>query len=75
MRVLLRNAGIGLYYAGRKHWVGRANAAADLMTIERATEVSVDEDFDEMEVVLDYDDPTCELVFPLNPRNARLQPA
>ena len=70
MRVLLRNAGIGLYYAGRKHWVGKPDAAADLATIERATELSADENFDQMEIVVEYDDPSCMLVLPLKSRNA-----
>ena len=67
----MRNSRIGLYYAGRKHWVGRADAAADLGTIERATELSRDENFDEMEILVDYNDPTCELVLPLKPRTAK----
>lgn len=71
MRVLLRNARIGLYYAGRKHWVGKADAAANLMTIERAAELSAEENFDQMEVLVDYDDPNCELVLPLKPRSAQ----
>jgi hypothetical protein len=75
VRVLLRNARIGLYYAGRKHWVGKPEAAADLMTIERATELSADENFDQMEILVNYDDPGCELVIPLKPRSARRQAA
>ena len=75
MKVLLRNGKVGLYYAGRKHWVGKADAAVDLMTIERATEVSADEDFDFMEILVDYDDPACALVLPLAPRNAQGKPA
>ncbi len=65
MRVTLRHAGIGLYYAGRKHWVGNPESALDLQTIERATELSRDECFGEMDIVVSYDDPCCELVLPL----------
>ena len=75
MKVLLRNCRAGLYYAGRKHWVGKPEAAADLMTIERATELSADENFDQMEILVDYDDPSCELVLPLKPRSAQRQAA
>ena len=75
MKVLLRNPRIGLYYAGRKHWVGKPEAAADLMTIERATEVSADENFDQMEILVDYDDPACEMVFPLKPRSGQRKAA
>jgi hypothetical protein len=65
MRVVLKHAGIGLYYAGRKHWVGDAGSALDLETIERATELSCDEPFGEMDVVVTYDDSGCERVLPL----------
>jgi hypothetical protein len=65
MRVVLRHAGIGLYYVGRKHWVSNPNSALDLQTIERATELSRDESFGEMDIVVTYDDPVCELVLPL----------
>ena len=65
MRVVLRHAGIGLYYAGRKHWVGNPESALDLETIERATELSRDESFEEMQLVVTYGDPYRELVLPL----------
>ncbi len=70
MRVLLRNAPIGLYYAGRKHWVGRPDAAADLRTIELAAEVSRDENFDQMEILIEYKDCRCELTLPLRTHKA-----
>jgi hypothetical protein len=75
VKVLLRSCQAGLYYAGRKHWVGKPEAAADLMTIERATELSADENFDQMEILVDYDDPGCEVVLPLKPRSARREAA
>ena len=70
MSVLLRNARIGLYYAGRKHWVGNPDTAADLKTIERAAELSRDENFEQMEIVVGYEDPACELVLPLRTKKA-----
>ena len=70
----MRNSRIGLYYAGRKHWVGGPGAAADLGTIERATELSREENFDEMEIFVDYNDPSCELVLPLRPRIVQRPP-
>jgi hypothetical protein len=70
MRVLLRHAGIGLYYAGRNHWVGNPGSALDLGTIERATEVGRAESVEDMEVFVAYDDPTCELVLPLRRNRA-----
>ena len=65
MRVLLRHARIGLYYAGHKHWVGSSGPALDLETIERATELSREESFEEMDIVVTYDDPCRDLVLPL----------
>jgi hypothetical protein len=70
MRVLLRHAGIGLYYAGHKHWVGNPGAALDLKTIERAVELSREESFEHMEVFVSYDDPARELVLPLRRKAA-----
>jgi len=67
----LRHAHVGLFYAGRKHWVSNPDGALDLRTIERAAELSRDEDFERMEIVAFFDDPICELVFPLAPRSAK----
>ena len=68
MRVMLRHAGIGLYFAGRKHWVGNPGAALDLESIEQATELGRDELFEEMDIVVTYDDPICELILPFRRR-------
>ena len=65
MKVVLRHAGMLLYYAGRKHWVGNADSALDLGEIERAAELSRVEDFTDLEICVTYDDPACELVLPL----------
>jgi hypothetical protein len=62
---MLRHAGIDLYYAGRKHWVGNPDSALDLETIERATELSREESFEEMDIVVTSGDPARELVLPL----------
>ncbi len=68
--MILRHSGIGLYYAGRKHWVGRPDQALDLGTIEGAIERSREEAFEEMEVLVDYGDPVCSLVFTLKRNQA-----
>jgi hypothetical protein len=68
MRVHLRHAHVGLYYAGSKHWVSNPNSALDLESIERATEVSRQEAFPQMEIVATFDEPDCELVFPVTVR-------
>jgi hypothetical protein len=65
MQVLLRHASIGLYYAGHKHWVGNPAAALNLGSVEHAAEVSREECFSEMQVLLKSDDPSRDLVLPL----------
>ena len=65
MSVLLRHALVGLYYAGRKHWVGDPGAALDLGSIEHAAERSREESFEDMDIVVTHDDPSCELVLPV----------
>jgi len=65
MRVLLRHAQLGLYYAGHKHWVGHPDAALDVGSLEQAAELSREESFEEMDILVTYDDPTCELVLPV----------
>jgi hypothetical protein len=56
---------LGLYYAGRKHWVGTPDSALDLETIERAAELSREEAFQAMEIFVTFDEPGCELVLPV----------
>jgi len=41
-----------------------------LQTIERAAELSRDENFEQMEIVVGYEDPMCELVLPLRTKKA-----
>lgn len=72
--MLLRNARVDLYWVGHKHWVGNAEAATDLGTIELAAELSREEDFEEMEIVVDYADPVCEQVLPVKPKSTPGQP-
>jgi hypothetical protein len=63
---------MGLYYVSPKHWVGDSGSATDLGTIERATELSRDESFEEMDIVVTYDNdaPCGELVLPLRRKRA-----
>jgi hypothetical protein len=70
MSALLRHPEIGLYYAGRKHWVGNPGSALDLGTVERATQLSRDESFEEMDIVVNYGDSCCDLVLPIRRKTA-----
>jgi hypothetical protein len=66
MIVILRHSHLGLYYAGRKHWVSNPEQALDLETIERAAELGRQEDFPQMEIVVSYGEPDCDLVLPVS---------
>jgi hypothetical protein len=58
---------------GRPFWLGEVTplsrqyqgSALNLNASEHAAELSRDEPFDEMGIVLTYDDPTCELILPI----------
>lgn len=68
MNVLLRHPGIGLYYAGRRHWAGNRRSARDFQTVARATAVSRKEDFSEMQIIIVYGDSASEIVLPVKRR-------
>ena len=66
--VILRNCLSGFCYAGETSWVNDRDRALDLGTVEDAVEAGRRVGFGAMEVVVTYDDPLCEMVFPLKPR-------
>ena len=53
---------------------GKPDAALDLETIKRATELSREESFEEMDIIVTYDDPSCELVLPLRRKKELTNP-
>jgi hypothetical protein len=65
MKVLLRDGRNGLYCGRGDNWVAAIEEAAEFDTIKAAGQKARDPDFDEVEVVLKYDNPQCELA--LNP--------
>ncbi len=65
MRVLLRSADTKLYCSGSGHWGDNPAEAVDFEEIERAAQVCRKEGWRNMEVVLDYENPVCELVLPV----------
>jgi hypothetical protein len=67
MRVVLRNRRTGLYYASCDRWVPDPSEALDLDAIEHAGRLAFEEGLTELEVVLDYDDPICQLALPIRP--------
>jgi len=65
MGVFLRNRETGNYYAGSNGWSGNSSKAHDFETVENAIELARTQKLAYMEVVLQYDDPACDLVLPL----------
>jgi hypothetical protein len=64
--VILRNRPSGFWYAGQTSWVNDRERALDLGTVEDAVETGRQVGFGAMEVVVTFDDPLCELVYPLS---------
>ena len=69
MRVILRNKKTGLYYAGCDQWIPEASQALDFDEIEHAGQLAFEVGFTELEVVLSYDDPVCQLALPIRPES------
>jgi hypothetical protein len=65
MRVLLRNGRTGLYRGKQLDWVTEIEDAAEFGTIQAAGQKARSSDQEELDVVLRYDEPECELA--LNP--------
>lgn len=64
-KVFLRSRDKGQYYAGSNGWSGNTSVAHDFSTVESAVELARTQRLADMEVVLRYDDPACDLVLPL----------
>ena len=64
-KVFLRNREKGQYYAGSTGWSRNSSAAHDFSSVESASKFANSQKLADMEVVLHYDDPICELVLPV----------
>ena len=64
-QAFLRNRETGQYYAGSNRWSANSSEAHDFETVESAIELARTQRLADMEVVLHYDDPACDLVLPL----------
>jgi hypothetical protein len=64
-RAFLRNRETGQYYSGANACSGNGSEAHDFETVESAIEFARTQKLADMEVVLHYEDPACDLVLPL----------
>ncbi|HOX58076.1 MAG TPA: hypothetical protein P5205_14340 [Candidatus Paceibacterota bacterium] len=67
MKVLLRKTNNSHYYVGKDHWTADSRCARDFGEVETAIQLHRDERLTDVEVVLSFDDPQCELVLPIRP--------
>ena len=65
MKVLLRRTNTNIYYAGNNEWTEDSRYARDFDQVEEAIQFHKDEKLTEVEVVLSYDDPFCNVVLSL----------
>ena len=65
MRVLLRQTRTKLYYDAHHQWTTDARSALDFDDVDRAVKCGRQVRLPELEVVLAYDDPFCDLILPV----------
>lgn len=65
MKVFLRNSKTSRYYVGNNQWTADSRYARDFEQVEQAIQCHQDAELTDVEVVLSYEDPLCNLVLPL----------
>jgi hypothetical protein len=65
MKIILRDSLTGFYYGGTEDWVSEVSGAMEFDSIQAAASVAQEEKLETTNVVLRYDEPTCELVLSL----------
>jgi hypothetical protein len=65
MRVLLKGQKSKLYYVGSMEWNADANQVRDFVEVEPAIRFAQEKDMPDMQIVLSYDDPFCNLALPI----------
>jgi hypothetical protein len=65
MKIILRDSLTGLYYGGNQTWCAGVSGAMDFDSFQTAASGALEEKLETVNVVLRYEEPTCELVLPL----------
>jgi hypothetical protein len=65
MKITLRDWQTGLYYGGDQTWRAEVSGAMNFDSIWAGASVAQEQRLETVEVVLRYEEPTCELVLPL----------
>ena len=74
MQVLLRDSVTGLYYTGQNFRTLDAAFAYDFRQIDRAAEFAIQEKLSAMQIILNYQEPPCQITLPVDPDWIRLRP-
>ncbi len=61
----MRNRQNGLYYQRENQWTPERSRASDLGEPKWAIKLAVDSSLDDVDAVLDFDDPQCDIVLPI----------
>ena len=65
MKIILRDSLTGLYYGGNQTWCAEVSGAMEFGSFQKAVSVALAENLETVNVVLRYEEPTCELALPL----------
>ena len=65
MKIILRDSQTGLYYGVDQTWCAELSGAMSFDSIWAGASVAQEQKLETVEVVLRYEEPTCELVLPL----------
>lgn len=65
MKIILKDSRTGLYYGGDQRWSVEAWGAMEFSSSTAAAALALAEKLENVDVVLRYENPTCELTLPL----------
>ena len=65
MKIILKDSRTGLYYGGDQPWSAEASGATEFSSSTAAAARALAEKLENVNVVLRYENPTCELTLPL----------
>ncbi len=65
MKIILKHTIRGEYYAGSEGWSAEVSDAMEFETINAAAGLAFKEKLEDVDVVLRYDEPVCELTLPV----------
>jgi hypothetical protein len=65
VKIILKDSLTGLYYSVNRTWCAKVLEAMEFDAFHTAASAALDENLETVKVVLRYEEPACELLFPL----------